>query len=137
MKTIIKIQSERKGDIELFFDLLDKSIVAKESDGEPFFAGGTYTSIFELDFKALQKIVTFKKNIKNVTKVVKQDNSKNVALSAVAGLYASNGMVMEKIAEKMNADGYTNSRGRKINKQQVFRLLKKYRKEEAKLLNRK
>ena len=142
MKTTIRIQSKSKEDIELFFDLTGKGVASKGSDTEAFYMKGVYTSIFELDFRGLQKIVTNKKNkkLKNVTKrnkPLKQDIKKNVSLSALVGLYYSTGMSMQKIAEKMNKEGHKNSRGNEINKQQVFRLLKKYQAEETKLLKKK
>ena len=137
----IRIQSDNKEDIELFFDLIGTGIVAKGSDAESFEGGGVHTSIFNLDFRGLQKAVTIKKSKKasNVTKrnrVLKQDNKKNVQLVGIVGLYASRGMSMAAIAAKMNKEGYKNSRGNDFNKQQVFRLLKKYRQEEAKLLQK-
>jgi len=141
MKTIIKIESKSKADIDLFFELLGGENISRSPDASPFEVKGTWTSLFELDFKALQKNVTIKnKKNKNVTKrkrVVKQDISRNSYLAATAGLYASSGMSMQKIADKMNKDGHKNSRGNKINKEQVQRWLKKYRAEEAKLLKQK
>ena len=140
MKTIIKIQSESKADIDLFFELLGGENISRSPDCSPFEVKGTWTSLFELDFKALQKNVTIRnKKKKNVTKkkrLIKQDISKNSFLSATAGLYASGGMSMQKIADKMNKEGHKNSRGNKINKEQVQRWLKKYRAEEAKLMKK-
>ena len=142
MSTVIRIQSDDKESIDLFFELLGKGIVAKGSDSESFEGGGVHTAIFKLDFKGLQKAVTIKKKrkTKNVTKPqkrpLKQDNKKNVKLTGVVGLYRSRGMSYQKIADKMNDDGYTNSRGLAICKQQVYRLYEKYKKEEIKLLKK-
>lgn len=141
MKTMIRIQSESKSDIELFFDLVE-GVATKGSDTKPFEGGGVYTSVFEVDFKALHKNVTNKKKRKKkkVTKknkVLKQDNKKNVKLSGIVGLYRSRGMSYQKIADKMNEEGYTNSRNLKIGKQQVFRLYEQYKQEEVKLLSKK
>jgi len=140
MKTTIKIQSNSKEDIDLFFELLGGESISASPDCKPFEVKGTWTSLFEIDFKALHKNVTIKnKKNKNVTKrkrVLKQDTSKNPHLIGVAGLYASSGLSMAKIAEKMNKEGYKNSRGNEINKEQVQRWLKKYRDEEAKLLKK-
>jgi len=141
MKTTIKIQSDSKADIDLFFELLGGQNISRSPDASPFEVKGTWTSLFELDFKALQKNVTIKnkknKNVTNRKRIVKQDISKNSYLSATAGLYASSGLSMQKVADKMNKEGHKNSRGNKINKEQVQRWLKKYRAEEAKLLKQK
>jgi len=143
MKTMIKIQSKDKADIELFLELVP-NVATKKSNTEPFEVKGVYTSLFEVDFKALHKNVTFKRkknnkknNVTKKKKVLKQDNKKNVKLSGVVGLYRTSGLSYQKIADKMNKEGYTNSRGSKIDKQQVFRLYQKYQQEEIKLLKRK
>jgi len=138
MKTVIKIQSKSKADIELFFELVP-DVATKKSSAKPFEVKGVYTSLFEVDFKGLQKNVTNKKKNKNVTKkkkVLKQDTKKNVKLSGVVGLYRTSGLSYQKIADKMNKEGYTNSRGAKIDKQQVFRLYQKYQEEEIKLIKK-
>ncbi len=137
MSTVIRIQSDDKESIDLFFELLGKGIVAKGSDSESFEGGGVHTAIFKLDFRGLQKVVKKRKKIKKTrSRVFKQDVRKNVKLSGVVGLYRSRGMSFQKISDKMNADGYTNSRGLKMNRQQVYRLYEKYKKEEIELLKK-
>lgn len=142
MTTTVRIQSDDKESIDLFFELLGKGIVAKGSDASTFEGGGVHTAIFKLDFKGLQKAVTNKNKSKAkiVTKkryrIFKQDARKNVKLSGLVGLYRSNGMSYQKIADKLNKAGHTNSRGLKISRQQVYRLNEQYKKEQLKLLKK-
>lgn len=126
-KTIITIQSADKRDIDLFFDLIGERVGKRL---QRFEAKGTHTAMFEIDFRELQKIVT--NGNENVTK--KQDLSKNSNLCAVVGLYRKSGLSFQKIADKLNAEGYTNSRNRKFNKMQVSRLYDKYMQETKKEL---
>jgi len=133
MKTVVRVQSEKKEDIDLYLELLSGS--AKKINR--FDVEGLYTATFRVDFRALHKIVTNKSNVTNIKgKVKKQDTSINKELSALVGLYKSNGKSLQVIADKLNKDGFTNSRGNKINKEQVNRLYKKYKAEAEKGLKK-
>lgn len=110
--------------IDLFFTLLSKSIAINKSqftkdDGEAH-------AVFDLDFNKLQKTVTNKR--KKVT--LKQDLSVNGELSARIGLYRKNGLSFQKIADKMNLEGFKTSRKNKLNRMQVLRLYRDYEKEQ-------
>lgn len=69
-------------------------------------------------------------------KYPKQDATKNSSLSATVGLYRSNGATFQEIADKLNADGHTNSRNNSFNKMTVQRLFKKYQSEQKQLLSK-
>ena len=120
-KTIIKIESSRKGDIDTFFGILSDRVGDEIKRWDH--AKG-HTCVFELNFKELKKCVGDKKLIvtKNVT--VKQDNSKNKELAAKVKKYKDKGLSLAEIAAKLNSEGFTNSRGNEINRQQVYRLTK-------------
>ena len=75
--------------------------------------------------------------LENGEKIVKQDNSKNAQLIAIIGLYRSAGMSFQTIADKLNTEGHTNSRGNAFNKMTVQRLFKKYEVEQQLLLLKK
>ena len=116
----VHIQSDNEEEIKLFFSLLSESIAIEL---ETFEAKGKHNAMFQLDFRELQKLVT------NQTNVTKQDININSTLIGVIGLYRSQGQTFEEIAERMNKEGYRNSRNNKLNKMQVNRLYKKYQEE--------
>ena len=119
---IVHIESKDQEEIQLFFDLLSKSIAIEL---ETFEAKGKHNAMFKLNFKKLQQLVT------NQTNVTKQDVNINSTLIGVIGLYRSQGQTFQEIAKRMNKEGYKNSRNNALNKMQVSRLYKKYQ-EEAK-----
>lgn len=120
-KTVITIQSTDERDIDLFFTLLGDKVGTEKKQWKN---KRTHTCIFRLDFRELQKNVTNKKD--NVTK--KQNLSINKDLISRIELYRGNGLSFQRIADKMNAQGFKNSRGNKLNKMQVSRLLLKKKK---------
>ena len=126
------ISNRGEEEIDLFFELLSKDIAinksqfTKEADGEGH-------AIFDLDFKKLQKTVSNRR--KNVT--LKQNLSVNKTLIARIGLYRKNGLSFQKIADKLNAEGFLNSRKNKLNRMQVIRLHDKYLIEEKTKLKKK
>lgn len=76
-----------------------------------------------------------KAEIKRLTGT-RQDNSKNIELSAVVGLYRTNGLSYQEIADKLNSEGRTNSRNKPFIKMTVQRLHKKYEAEQQRLLKK-
>ena len=89
--------------------------------------------MFTIDYRQLQKVVT--NGNKNVTK--KQDLSVNKSLIARVGLYRNKGLSYQKIADKLNNEGFRTSRRNKLNRMQVMRLYKQYQDEGKKLLKKK
>lgn len=125
-KTLIKIESTDKRDIDLFFQLLPSVGIGVQR----FSQKGNNVAMFQLDFKKLHQLVTNQRNI------TKQDTSINTSLISIVGLYRNSGMTFQEIGDKMNEEGYTNSRGNQLNKMQVNRLYKKYEEEQKKLLKK-
>lgn len=119
----VHLISNKKDEIELFFTLLSKTIAINKTQFTK--DDGEVHAIFDMDFKKLQRTVTNKR--KKVT--LKQDLSVNAKLAARVGLYRSNGLSFQKIADKMNREGFRNSRKNKLNKMQVQRFYKEYQKE--------
>lgn len=66
----------------------------------------------------------------------KQDTTKNRSLVAMVGLYRSSGLSLQKIADKLNGEGLTNSRNNPFNKMQIKRLYDLYLKEQKDLLQK-
>lgn len=129
-KTIITIQSKDSRDIDLFFTLLGDRVGKGKKQFEN---DGTHTCMFTIDYRQLQKVVT--NGNKNVTK--KQDLSVNKSLIARVGLYRNKGLSYQKIADKLNNEGFRTSRRNKLNRMQVMRLYKQYQDEGKKLLKKK
>ena len=126
----VKIQSNLKNDLELYFRLLPNVAIGVQE----FEQDGTHTAMFTIDFKELHKVVTKKENVTITPN--KQDLSVNANLVGLVGLYRNNGTSFQKIADRLNKDGYKTSRGGKLNKMQVSRLYEKYLKESNKKLEK-
>lgn len=152
----VQIYSKTKAEIDKFLNLFeDRKMIGLDY--------WTYEDDHILDFKlnapfhlkeekvTNQKNVTDKKelgameqelkeeiqrlnNIIEDLKKPKQDKSKNAQLIALVGLYKNSGLSYQKTADKLNNEGYTNSRNNPLNKMQVKRLYDLYLKEQTVLL---
>ena len=120
----VHLISKNQAEVDLYFSLLSNSIAIDKT--EFTHENGEIHTLFLMDFKKLQKTVTNKR--KKVT--LKQDLSVNTELVARVGLYRNGGLSFQKIADKMNAEGFKSSRKNKLNKMQVHRLYQDYRAEE-------
>lgn len=116
-KTLITIQSTKKADLDLFFQLLGDRVGRGKQEWDK---DGNHTCMFTLNFKELQRVVTNAKG--NVTK--KQDLSINKELIKRVKRYRKSGLSFQKVADKLNSEGFKNSRGNKLNRMQVCRMAK-------------
>lgn len=122
----IHLQASNQQEISQFFDLLSPSIATRLQESK---TSNQYHATFELDFAALQQRIEQRRQ--------KQDTTINKNLIGVIGLYRASGNSFQAIADKMNDEGYRNSRGRLLNKTQVRRLHQQYLKEAASMAKRK
>ena len=122
----IHLQAKTQKEIAQFFELLSPSIATSLKESK---TNNQYHTIFELDFAALQQRIEQRRK--------KQDITINKNLIGVIGLYRVSGNSFQVIADKMNNEGYRNSRGRLLNKTQVRRLHQQYLEEVASVAKRK
>ena len=122
----IHLQASNQQEITQFFELLSPSIATSLQESE---TSNEYHATFELDFAALQQRIEQRRR--------KQDTTVNKNLIGVIGLYRASGNSFQAIADKMNNEGYRNSRGRLLNKTQVRRLHQQYLEEVASVAKRK
>ena len=116
----IHLQAKTQKEITQFFELLSPSIATSLKESKTH---NQYHTTFELDFAALQQRIERRNR--------KQDTTVNKNLIGVIGLYRAAGNSFQAIADKMNGEGYRNSRGLLLNKTQVRRLHQQYLEEVA------
>lgn len=121
----IHLQASNQQEITQFFELLSPSIATQLQEAK---TSNEYHAIFELDFAALQQRIQRQRN--------KQDVTVNKNLIGVIGLYRASGTSFQGIADKMNEEGYRNSRGLLLNKTQVRRLHQQYLEEVSTTIKR-
>lgn len=119
---VIHANSKNRKEIEALLNLIPKRLFTKLTTFKK--GNGLHCLRCEINLDGLEKAVNAKK----------QDLKINTNLVGVIGIYRNAGMSFQDIANKMNEEGYTNSRGNALNKMQVSRLYKQYQIESKALL---
>lgn len=128
----------QKDDLIQLLQNIPRTVVAQQMTSVTIFNLVTMAKkeLTQLEKELIKEVNRLKKIIEDLQQP-KQDKSKNVELVGLVGLYKSNGLSYQKIADKLNMDGYTNSRNNQFNKMQIKRLYDLYLKEQASLLTAK